>query len=164
MAEPFIGEIRMFAMNYAPEGWAQCNGQLLPIQQNQALYAILGTSFGGDGVKNFALPNLQGKVPVQNAAGTRVGQTGGEETHTLTVNEMPQHTHLATAGANATSATPAGNVWGGSATLDYEVQPNVQMSPNALAASGQSQPHSNMQPYTVVNYCIAIIGTFPPRN
>lgn len=164
MSEPFIGEVRMFGIDYAPQGWAQCNGQLLSIQTNQALYSLLGTSFGGDGVRNFALPNLQGRVPMQNAAGTTVGQIGGEEAHTLTAHEMPQHTHKAIAGSDATSTTPVGNVWGGGSALNYETQSNVQMSVNALSTSGQSQAHSNMQPYTVINFCIATTGIYPSRN
>jgi microcystin-dependent protein len=164
MSEPFIGEIRMFANNYAPQGWALCNGQVLPINGNQALFSLLGTAFGGDGMTTFALPNLQGRVPMQISNPGPVGQTGGEEAHTLTVNEMPQHTHQASAGTDSPSTTAAGNAWGGAAGTNYAEQANVQMSPNAIATAGQTQAHANMQPFTVVNFCIAITGIYPTRN
>jgi len=151
-------------MNFAPIGWALCNGQLLPINQNQALYALLGTSFGGDGVTNFALPNLQGRVPLHVENADSRGQTGGEETHKLTVNEMPAHTHQANAGSDFPSATAAGNIWGGNAITNYAPTANDSMSPNALASSGGDQAHPNMQPYLVLNYCIALEGIFPSRN
>jgi microcystin-dependent protein len=167
MAEPFIGEIRMFAFQNQtpPQGWAECNGQLLSIQQNTALYSLLGTAFGGDGRTTFALPNLKGRVPMHPPVGGKAGTPGGEEAHVLTDNEMPQHNHLATAGTNAMNGAPAGNVWGSGGVLNnYAQQPNVQMGVNALATTGQSQAHPNMQPYTVVNFCIATVGIFPSRN
>lgn len=167
MAEPFIGEIRMFAFAYnnPPQGWAECNGQILNVAQNQALYALLGNAFGGTPPQTFALPNLQGRVPLHPQAGMSVGTSQGEEAHTLTVNEMPQHSHQVTAGTNLTDTKATGNVWGGGGIVtNYEVQPNVTMSSNALAASGNSQPHTNMQPYTVINFCIATTGIFPPRD
>lgn len=166
MAEPFLGEIRMFSFKFAPRGWAQCNGQLLQISQNQALYSLLGTTFGGDGVRTFALPNLQGKVPVAPSDAIQHGSTGGEETHVLTIDEMPPHTHEVMAGAEATTNVAAGNVWAttpGSVTA-YHPTANVTMNQAALSASGNSQPHANMQPYTVVQYCIALQGIWPPRN
>ena len=167
MAEPFLGEILMFAFSYGnpPQGWAECNGQLLAISQNTALYSLLGTQFGGDGLTTFALPNLQGRVPLHPQDGMRPGTPGGEETHTLTVNEMPQHNHLVSAGTDFPSNSPVGDVWGGGGlATNYEVQSNVTMSANALSPSGNSQPHTNMQPYLVINFCIATMGIFPPRN
>jgi len=165
MSEPFLGEIRVFSINFAPRGWAQCNGQLLPINQNQALFSILGTRFGGDGRTTFALPDLRGRAPMHPQASSNVGQTGGEESHVLTVGEMPVHTHQANAGSNATANVPAGNVWGTTEVVsNYTAQPNAQMNAAALTTAGQSQGHPNMQPYLVLNYCIATQGIFPTQN
>ncbi|OXM86653.1 phage tail protein [Paenibacillus rigui] len=165
MAEPFLGEIRLFPINFAPKGWIPCNGQLLAIQQNQALFSILGITYGGDGRVTFAVPNLQGRTPVQVSPTTPLGQMAGEESHTLTINEMPQHTHQVVGGSNSTAATPTGNVWGTSTSVTpYEATANTTMSANAVAAAGSSQPHGNMQPYTVLNFCIAVTGVYPPRN
>lgn len=165
MAEPFIGEIRQFPFNYAPKGWAQCNGQLLAINQNQALFSILGTTYGGDGRVTFALPNLQGRVPVHPGQGVQFGEIGGEEAHTLTINEIPQHTHQAVGGSDAATAAPSGKTWGTSSSVQpFAAQANTIMSPKAIAPTGGSQPHNNMQPYTVVNFCIALQGIFPSRN
>lgn len=169
MAEPFLAEIRLFSFKFAPRGWAQCNGQLLPIAQNMALFSLIGTTYGGDGKTTFALPNLQGRVPVNpNQGSITYGAVGGEEAHTLTVNEMPMHTHQ-TSASNDTAAPlatdPTGKVWGVSFNNNiYSPTTNTAMSPNAIGTSGGSKPHNNMQPYTVVNYCIALSGIFPPRN
>ncbi|MFC5702794.1 phage tail protein [Cohnella faecalis] len=167
MAEPFLGEVRLLAFNYPPQGWVQCNGQLLSISQNQALFTLLGNSYGGDGKTTFAVPNLQGSVPVQTNNASVVGAAGGEAAHTLTINEMPAHTHEATGGADATSATPLGNAWGtqsaAPAVTSYEPTANTTMNSNALQSMGASQPHSNMQPYLVINYCIAVEGYYPPK-
>lgn len=165
MAEPFLGEIRLFPTNFAPRGWVQCNGQLLQVLKNQSLFAVIGNTYGGDGRTTFAVPNLQGRTPVHVSAGTPFGQAGGEEAHVLTINEMPQHTHQATGGSDALSATPSGNAWGTSASVTpYEPTANAKMAPNALANAGSSQAHMNMQPYTVLNFCIAVEGLFPPRS
>lgn len=165
MAEPFVGEIRQFPFNYAPKGWAQCNGQLLPIQSNQALFSILGVTYGGNGINTFALPNLQGRVPVHPSDTITLGQTSGEEAHTLTVNEIPQHTHQAIGGSDATASTPGGKTWGTPpGEQSFAPAANAVMSSNAIASSGGSQPHSNMQPYTVLNFCIALNGIYPSRN
>lgn len=166
MAEPFLGEIRMFSFKFAPQGWAQCNGQLLLINQNQALYSLIGTTFGGDGVRTFALPDLQGKVPVVPSDVIRHGSTGGEEAHVLTIDEMPPHAHEVMAGAEATTNIAAGNVWAtaNASVTAYHPTANVTMNQAALSASGNSRPHENMQPYTVVQYCIALQGIWPPRN
>lgn len=167
MAEPFLGEIRLFPFNFAPDGWQLCNGQLLPISQNSALFSLLGTSYGGNGTTTFALPNLQGRVPVHVAQGGSAGQAQGEETHVLTLDEIPQHTHelLATSGA-ASTATAAGNAWAATGARNaYATAPTstVALSPNALASTGGGMEHSNMQPYTVGSYCIATRGIYPQR-
>ena len=165
MAEPFLGEIKLFSYSYAPQGWAFCNGQLLQINQNQALYAILGATYGGDGRTTFALPDLRGRAPVHVGSSIRLGQSSGEEQHTLTINEMPNHTHVASAtNITATSKIATGNVWGKTNANMYAQQANTTMNPEALMSSGGNQPHNNMQPYTVLNYCIAITGIFPSRN
>lgn len=165
MSEPFLGEIRMFALNYAPRGWLPCNGQVLAINQYQALFSILGTTYGGNGMTTFALPNLQGRAPVHTGSGITLGQSAGEETHTLTIQEMPSHTHQASGNsAGASSSQAQGNVWGKPAANTYAASANTTMSAAALGLAGGSQPHENMQPYNVVNFCIAINGIFPSRN
>jgi microcystin-dependent protein len=169
MAEPFVGEIRMFAGNFAPAGWQMCNGQLLAIEQNTALFSILGTTYGGDGIQTFALPNLQGSVPLHTGNGFILGQSGGEQTVTLTVGQMPNHTHIPQCvNAKATKPNPVGNVWAQDAagiTAEYSaVAPNAAMSGAAIGAAGGSQPHDNMQPYLAVTFIIALFGIFPSRN
>lgn len=165
MAEPFIGEVRAFPFGFAPQGWAQCNGQLLQIAQNQALFSILGTTYGGNGTTTFALPDLQGRVPIHTSATHNLGQVGGEETHTLTLNEIPQHTHQATGGSDATVNSAAGKTWGTSPNVTpYNTSANAAMSSTAISTAGGSQGHENRQPYTVVNYCIATNGIYPTRN
>lgn len=166
MAEPFLGEIRVFASNVVPKGWAACNGQLLPLNQNQALYAILGTTYGGNGTTNFALPNLQGRAPVHVGNGVALGQSAGEETHTLTTQEMPTHNHMVVAdSANATSADPGNGYWAASTEASpYATEASTTMAVNAIANAGGSQPHNNMQPFLVANFCIAVQGIFPSRG
>lgn len=172
MAEPFLAEIRIFSFSFAPKGWALCNGQLLPINQNQALFSLLGTMYGGNGQTNFALPNLQGRVPNHVGAGLTQGQTGGETAHTLTISEMPLHTHglnqnLAAGGAavNATQGTPTGNFWANSGKSHYSTSaPNAAMHPSAVSNVGGSQPHLNLQPFLALNFCIALQGIFPAQN
>ncbi|MBD0381959.1 phage tail protein [Paenibacillus sedimenti] len=166
MANPFLGEIRLFSLGYAPKGWAQCNGQLLPINQNQALFSLLGTTYGGDGRTTFALPDLRGRVPVHAGPGITLGEVGGEEAHTLLESEMPSHTHLARATTKEADSDDPNNVYWASLTVSgYSYNPpNVTMSPQALAVAGGSRPHENRQPYTVVNYCIALLGIFPSPN
>lgn len=169
MAEPYLGEVRFFAFPTVPKGWASCDGQLLAINQNQALFSILGTTYGGDGRTNFALPNLQGRVPVHwgqspTAGPVTLGQSAGEATHTLLSTEMPQHTHLLMCNDTPTAKTPAGNVWSGFNDLYSTAAPNTFMAPTALANTGGGQPHSNLQPYLVGSYCIALTGIFPSRN
>lgn len=167
MAEPFLGEIRLFPFNYAPDGWQLCNGQLLPISQNAALFSLLSTNYGGNGTTTFGLPNLQGRVPVHVAQGGVPGQTAGEEAHVLSLAEIPQHTHqLRAASGNASTATAAGNAWAATgARAAYATAPTstVTLSPSALSSAGGGMEHSNMQPYIVGNYCIATRGIYPQR-
>lgn len=166
MSEQFVGEIRMFGLNYAPRGWALCNGQLLAINQNQALFALLGTTYGGNGVTTFALPDLRGRVPVHVGNGIVLGQSAGEENHTLTQPEIPVHTHLISgSGATVSEASPAGSIWAASVENPYKASaPDTTMNAASMGAAGGSQPHSNMQPYLTINYCIALEGIFPSRN
>jgi microcystin-dependent protein len=172
MSEPFLSEIRIFGFNFAPQGWAMCNGQLLPINQNQALFSLLGTTYGGNGQTNFALPNLQGRAPNHFGGGFNLGQAGGEMAHTLTTNELPTHLHTLTsnmavvdANSNATQGVPTGNVWANTGKTQYSTaQPNAAMGPSAVTNVGGSQPHQNMQPYLVLNFCIALQGIFPSQN
>ena len=166
MAEPFIGEIRMMSFSYAPRGWALCNGALMPINQNQALFSLLGTSFGGDGRVNFALPNLQGRTPIHMGNGYSIGQTGGEAAHTLSIAEVPAHVHAAQASSVVGSAiTPAGGILAQRPSQAYHAPTNlVPMMNGSLANYGGSQPHPNMQPYLTISFCIALQGIFPSRN
>lgn len=166
MSEPFLGEVRMFGFNFPPQGWALCNGQLLPINQNQALFAILGTNYGGNGVTTFALPDLRGRVPVHQGNGVNYGQSAGEENHTLTSSEMPAHIHQVSASTtDASESTPGGNIWGAAPENPYSTgTANTVMNAASMGVAGGSQPHSNMQPYLTLNYCIALVGIFPSRN
>ncbi len=172
MSEPFVGEIRVFAFSFAPTGWALCNGQLLPIQQNAALFSILGTTFGGDGRTNFALPNLQGNVVVDAGAGAGLtprapGSAGGTTAETITTQTMPSHTHPANCNSgNGNQVAPGGNFWAAETggTSVYSGSANAQMAAGALGTTGGAQSHSNLQPYLVLNYCIALQGIYPSRN
>jgi microcystin-dependent protein len=177
MADPFVAEIRIFPFNFAPKGWAFCDGQLLPLSQNTALFSLLGTTYGGNGKSNFALPNLQGCVPIQAGQGPGLslydlGQTGGTETVTLLPSEMPAHSHpVRVQSAEGSSHEPANNY--GAAANAPNVQPyTTDSNPQHLATAaaptinptGGDQPHNNLQPYLVLNYCIALQGVFPPRT
>ncbi|GAA4503797.1 phage tail protein [Pseudaeromonas paramecii] len=165
MADPFLGEIRLFAANVVPKGWLPCNGQLLPINQNQALYALLGTTYGSEGTTKFALPNLQGRAPVHVGNGVTQGKSAGEENHTLTTQEMPQHTHTVMADANtATAAPPANGYWAASNYALYDFEASQSLASGAISQTGGNQPHSNMQPYLVANFCIAVQGIFPSHD
>lgn len=164
MSEPFLGEIRLFSFPIAPQGWAFCNGQLLMIQQYQALYSLLGTTYGGDGRTTFALPDLRGRTPVHLGNGVTRGQSAGAEICALSVGEMPAHTHVAMAGSSAVSEKPADHVWGQPAANFYGDAPNASMLTAAIAPAGGGQAHLNMQPYCTLNFCIALTGYYPPRN
>lgn len=168
MDDFFLGEIRIFAFGFVPRGWLPCNGQLLSISQNTPLFAILGTTYGGNGTSTFALPNLQGRVPMQACDGVALGQYGGEEGHTLTTQEMPQHTHQVIAdSSNATEGSPANGYWAASDYTLFDIEGSVDMAAMAagvIAQTGGNQPHPNMQPYLVANFCIAVQGIFPTPN
>lgn len=162
--EPFLAEIRAFAFGVIPRGWTPCEGQLLNITTNVALYSLLGIRYGGNGTTTFALPDLRGRVPVYCGTTYTQGVAAGEAEHTLTVLEMPQHTHFVTASSDAVSVvSPQGATWASFAE-GYSTTTNTQLGPQAISAAGGSQPHPNMQPFMAVNYCIATSGIFPSRN
>ena len=167
MSEQFLGELRMMSFGFAPKGWAFCNGQLLPINQNQALFALLGTQYGGDGRTNFALPNLQGRLAVGAGQGLTQGQTVGEAAVTLTVAQIPAHTHpVSCSNAAGTQAAPTSGVWaadsGGNAL--FTTPPSTPLSNAAIGSQGSSLPHPNLQPYLAVGWAIALVGIFPSRD
>lgn len=167
MSEPFIGEIRPFSFGYAPGGWATCDGQLLPINQNQALFALLGTMYGGNGQTNFALPDLRGRAAMHVAAAHPQGQSAGAEAVALTTAQVPVHNHAAMASAApGTQPSPAGKFWAqdSSGNVIFSSAGNVPLAAGAIAPEGAGQPHANMQPYLTVSYCIALQGIFPSRD
>ncbi|WBA41134.1 phage tail protein [Hymenobacter canadensis] len=167
--QPYVGEIAIFAGNFAPAGWMFCNGQLLYISEHETLFQLIGTTYGGDGQETFALPNLQGRVPLHQSSSYTLGQQGGQETVSLTIQQIPQHTHTPPASnAPGTSASPQGNVpadsGAGSAQYTQSVASLVKQPTQTLAAVGGSQPHENMQPYLAVNYIISLFGIFPSQT
>lgn len=169
MSDPFLGEIRIHAFDFAPRGWALCNGQLLPINQNQAVFALLGTTYGGNGQTTFALPDLRGRVPLHFGPQNPLGARSGQVAVTLATSQLPPHTH-----AVAASAEPASSTDPGSAVLAKKrrfganayaaAPPNVALAASAIGSTGGSQPHENRQPYTALSFCIALQGIFPSRN
>jgi microcystin-dependent protein len=170
VSEPFIGEVRMFGGNFAPVNWAFCNGQLMAISQNEALFTLIGTTYGGDGQSTFALPNLQGRIPIHQGQGVGltarvIGEAAGEENVTLTVQQLPSHTHAAQGSASVGSATaPAGNVWASWDDAPYATTPTVGMDPTAVSQQGGNQPHDNVAPYLAVSFIISLFGIFPSQN
>lgn len=182
MSEFFIGQIMMTGFNFAPKFWAQCNGQLLPINQNQALFSLLGTQYGGNGTTNFALPDLRSRTPIGYASsvdpswqppGVQIGQSGGVENVTLLSTNLPAHTHaMSASNSNGTNRTPTGRTFatstntGGAAISIYSASTGalVPLNPTTVAPAGGNQPHPNLQPYSVINFCIALSGIFPSRN
>jgi len=166
MAQPYVGEIRMFAGNFAPAGWLFCEGQLLPISENEVLFQLIGTTYGGDGVTTFGLPDLRGRVPVHQGSGFTLAQTGGVETVTLTAQQTPGHTHpLHATGNAATGTAPAGQALAAAAAATITPYgsdaPNGQLHPSALASAGGSQAHDNLQPYLCIDFIISLFGIFP---
>ncbi|MFZ4475769.1 MAG: phage tail protein [Saprospiraceae bacterium] len=171
MAEPFISEIRLMSFGYAPQGWAQCNGQLLPINQNQALFSLLGTTYGGNGQVNFALPDFKGRTPIHTGGGHTLGERAGAQVHTLTINEIPAHTHTLNAIAPSNNGTntsiTTNNFLSNSAPAEMYSNNGSSLAPaiaGTLTSIGGSQPHTNMQPFLVINFCIALQGIFPSQN
>src|SRR2546423_11097809 len=169
MAEPFLSDIRIMSFVFAPKGWGLCDGQLLPINQNQALFSLLGNTYGGDGRVNFGLPDLRSKVPIHMGSGSTLGEKGGEQAHTLSQNEMPQHIHTLNAsssqGDKALPNTGAGNLFAASPQQVYAQPGNFSaMNPQAVSNVGGSQAHLNMQPFLVLSFCIALQGIFPSQT
>jgi len=167
MAEPFLSEIRIMSFGFPPKGWALCDGQLMPINQNQALFSLLGTTYGGDGQVTFGLPDLQGRTPMHMGNGHTLGERGGEQGHTLNISEIPTHTHQVLA-SNATAGSPsaAGNLWcPNAANNPYGPAASLtNLAPGAITTIGGSQAHPNMQPFLTLSFCIALQGIFPSQN
>ena len=166
MAQPYVGEIRIFAGNFAPAGWMFCEGQLLPISENETLFQLIGTTYGGDGQSTFALPDLRGRVPLHQGNGFQLAETGGVEQVTLTVQELRNHSHTLLATSNfANSGSPQGRVAAASNVVNVDAygsdQPTAPVSPSSIGATGGSQPHTNFQPYLCVDFIISLFGIFP---
>lgn len=167
MAEPFLSEVRIFSFGFTPQGWAQCNGQLLPINLNQALFSLLGTTYGGDGRVNFALPDLRARTPIHEGAGHTLGERAGAQAHTLSINELPAHSHLVnvTTGTADEQYATASTYWAaGASAAGFHQTPNTTMDATTVLPIGGSQAHLNMQPFLTLNFCIALQGIFPSRN
>ena len=167
MAEPFLSEIRIMSFNFAPKGWAMCNGQLLPINQNQALFSLLGTTYGGDGRVNFALPDLRSRVPIHMGSGFSLGEKGGEQAHTLTVNEMPAHANPVVSTNNIATSQNPGNavILSKSVANSYAAASTITpMNATTVGSTGGSQAHLNMQPFLTLTFCIALQGIFPSQT
>jgi microcystin-dependent protein len=170
--DPFVAEIRIFPFNFAPKGWAFCDGQILPLSQNTALFSLLGTTYGGDGKSNFALPNMQGNVPMHPGQGPGLslhdlGETGGSDTVSLLESEIPSHSHaLMASQSDATDQSPANEEFAAGVGIGTYAAPGalVQLSSNGVAPAGGDQPHNNLQPYLTLNFCIALQGVYPPRT
>lgn len=165
MAEPFLSEIRIMSFGFPPKGWALCDGQLLPINQNQALFSLLGTTYGGDGRVNFGLPNLQGRAPIHMGSGHTLGERGGEQGHTLSISEIPTHTHVMSASpTNGSTVQPNNTVLAAALNVYRAPDSLVALNASAVTPVGGSQAHLNMQPFLVLNFSIALQGIFPSQN
>jgi len=165
MSEPFLSEIKIVSFNYAPKGWAFCNGQFMPINQNQALFALLGTTYGGNGQTTFALPNLKGRVPISFGNGHTLGEAAGSSAVTVNIQQLPTHLHpLNVQDANGTTSNPANSFFGAGNNCYHSPTNLVTMNPASVSTVGGSQPHNNMMPYLVLNFIIALQGIFPSRN
>jgi microcystin-dependent protein len=167
MAEPYLGEVRLMSFDFAPKGWALCNGQTMPVQQNTQLSSLLKSTFGGDGTTTFALPDLRGRTPIHVGNGHELGESGGEQTHTLGLAELPQHAHAVGASTKATggNANPNGNYLGGANNAYHAATGTLTaLRPDTVANTGGSQAHPNMQPYMTLSYCIALQGIYPPQS
>lgn len=165
MSTPYLSEIKMVSFGFAPTGWALCNGQVMAINQNQALFALLGTTYGGDGIQTFALPNLQGRGPMHTGDGYVLGEQGGEVNHTLVLSELATHTHQAAGvSAVASSLSPSGAAWADSSADPYSASPNASLAQGSVSNQGGGQPHNNLPPYLVMNFIIALQGIFPSQN
>ena len=165
MAEPFLSEIRIMSFVFAPKGWALANGQLLPINQNQALFSLLGTTFGGDGRVNFALPDLRGRTPIHVGSGHTLGERGGEQAHTLSIAEIPTHAHVLNVGGAGNVINPSSALYANASNQVYAgPQALTSMAPSAVTNTGGSQAHLNMQPFLTLSFCIALQGNFPSPN
>jgi microcystin-dependent protein len=165
MAEPFLAEIRLMSFVFPPKGWSLCNGQLLPINQNQALFSLLGTTYGGDGRVNFALPDLRGRVAMHMGSGHTLGERGGEQAHTLSISEIPTHVHSAQASTTAANQPSAANALLAKAGNVYALPTSLTtLSPTTITSVGGSQAHLNMQPFLTLSFCIALQGIFPSQN
>lgn len=162
MAEPFLSEIRIMSFVFPPKGWALCNGQLLPINQNQGLFSLLGTTFGGDGRVNFGLPDLRNRVPIHVGSGHTLGERGGEAAHTVSISEMPTHTHILQAsGSNAGTNSPDGAVLANTTAVYHAATNLIALNPGSVTNVGGNQAHLNMQPFLTLSFCIALQGIFP---
>lgn len=165
MSEPFLSEIKLMSFNFPPKGWALCNGQLLPINQNQALFALLGTTYGGNGQTNFALPNLRGRVPIHMGNGHTLGEAAGSTSVTVNIQQLPTHLHLLqVTNANGASANPTNAYFGAVNNAYSNAASLLTINPATVTSVGGSQPHNNMMPYLTLNFCIALQGIFPSRN
>ena len=166
MAQPYVGEIRMFAGNFAPAGWMFCDGSLMPISENETLFNLIGTTYGGDGQSTFALPDLRGRIPIHMGNSFILAETGGVETVTLTSNQIPAHSHPMLASTDIpTLGTPGGNLTGQAAAKLYRAgSPTVLLNPQSVGSTGGFQPHDNLQPYLCVNFIISLFGIFPSQT
>ena len=165
MGTPYLSEIRIMSFNFPPKGWALCNGQLMPINQNQALFSLLGTTYGGNGQQTFALPDLRSRVPLHMGSGFTLGQVGGQESHTLVSAEMAQHAHNVIGSSNtADQSNPSGKFWAVPGANTYATSASGGMAATLLTPTGGSQPHENMSPFLTLSFCIALQGIFPSRN